>query len=1043
MAKGEDITTKFKVDISDLKKGISEANRQIKLANAEFKAASAGMDDWSKSSAGITAKLKQLESVLTAQNSKLKNYKDQLKAIEDTEKKNGQRADELKTKLQQLASQGVSKTSAEYKKYEKALNDVEKEQLANKKAADDLKVTILNQEGAVNSTKKEMASYEGTLKDVEKAEKAAAKNGTTVEQELKKIEEQADKTDSKVGKLAKGLSKALVAGVAAVGAGVVAMTKSAITAYADYEQLVGGVDTLFKNSSSKVQKYAADAYKKQGMSANQYMETVTSFSASLLQSLGGDTEKAADVADMALTDMADNANKMGTSMDMIQNAYQGFAKQNYTMLDNLKLGYGGTKTEMERLLADATKISGVKYDISNLNDVYQAIHVIQGELGITGTTAKEAATTIQGSASAMKSAWSNLLTGLADDNANMEELIKNFIDSVGTFASNLIPRIQEVLSTILQLVIENLPQIASAITSWMGSLVDNIISALPPGLQEIASAIKDGLVNAFQGLIDIASGVIEKLSEMGKWLNEHKTAAGLLAGAIGTLTAAIVAYNIQQAIMNAGGIKAIASMAAQKLATIALTGVTTIATAATTAFGAAMAFLTSPVTLVVVAIAALVAGIVLLVKNWDKVKEAGAKCWEGIKNAWNAAGEWFNTNVIQPIKDFFTGLWEGISNVFSNIKEWFSEKFTAAKEAITSIFSTVAQWFSDNVVEPIKNFFSPLIDFYTTLFNVIKELAQGCWNAIVAIWSVVSDWFNTNIIIPVKDFFTALWDDIKNAAQSAWDFIVSVWTVVSTWFNENVITPVKEFFTSLWNGITEAASAAWNTIKEVWNVVSSWFNNTVIKPVSNFFTGMWDKLKSGASDAWNGIKNVFSNVTNWFKNQFTKAWTAVKNVFSTGGKIFNGIKEGITSAFKNVVNAIIRGINKVIAVPFNAINNMLDKIRNVSIAGIKPFANLISRFNVPQIPLLQKGGVLKKGQVGLLEGNGSEAVVPLEKNKLWIKRVADDMRNELQGGLASTSNLATNNVNNFTQIINAPKTPSRIELYRDARNLLNYTKGRA
>ena len=976
MAKGEDITTKFKVDISDLKKGISEANRQIKLANAEFKAASAGMDNWAKSSDGINAKLKQLASVLASQNSKLKNYKDQLKAIEDTEKKNGQRADELRAKLQQLASQGVSKTSAEYKKYEKALTDVEKEQLANKKAADDLKVTILNQEAAVNKTEAEMNKYGNTLKNVEKAEKAAAKNGTTVEQELKKIEDQANKTDNKVGKLAKSLSKALVAGVAAVGAGVVAMTKSAITAYADYEQLVGGVDTLFKESSSKVQQYAANAYKTAGLSANQYMETVTSFSASLLQSLGGDTAKAADVADMALTDMADNANKMGTAMGSIQDAYQGFAKQNYTMLDNLKLGYGGTKTEMERLLADAQKITGIKYDISNLNDVYQAIHVIQGELGITGTTAKEAATTIQGSASAMKSAWSNLLTGLADDNANMELLISNFINSVGTFASNLIPRIQEVLSTIVQLVIDNLPQIASAITNWMGTLVDNIISALPPGLQEIASAIKDGLVNAFQALIDIASGVIEKLSEMGKWLSEHKTAAGLLAGAIGTLTAAIVAYNVQQAIMNAGGVKAIASIVAQKVATMALSGVTTIATAATTAFGAAMAFLTSPVTLVVAAIAALVAGIVLLVKNWDTVKEAGAKCWEAIQNAWNAAGEWFNTNVIQPIKD---------------------------------VFSTVAQWINDNVVQPIKDFFQPLTDFFTTLFNVIKELAQGCWNAIVAIWSVVS-----------------------------------------AWFNDNIITPVKEFFTGLWNGITEAASTAWNTIKDVWNVVSGWFNNTIIKPVKNFFSGMWDGVKKGASAAWTGIKNVFSPVINWFKNQFTKAWTAVKNVFSTGGRIFDGIKEGITSAFKNVVNAIIRGINKVIAVPFNAINNILDKIRNVSIAGVKPFSGLISRFNVPKIPTLQTGiAKAKKGHKYLLEGKNDEAVIPLHKNAPWLKALAGTLLNEMKtngvngmvGG--SGNNLTNSNVNNFTQIINAPKSPSRIELYRDARNLLNYTKRRA
>lgn len=331
MAKGEDITTKFKVDISDLKKGISEANRQIKLANAEFKAASAGMDDWSKSSAGISAKLKQLQSVLTSQNSKLKSYKDQLKAIQDAEQKNGQRADELKAKLQQLASQGISKTSAEYKKYEKALTEVEKEQEANKTAADNLKVTILNQQAAVNKTEKDIRNYTTALDELETESDQVDSATDDVSEGIREVGDEADKTDSKVGKLAKGLATALVAGAAAATAGLIALTKSAIANYAEYEQLVGGVDTLFKGSSKKVQKYADNAYKTAGVSANQYMETVTSFSASLLQSLGGDTEKAADVADMALTDMADNANKMGTAMGSIQDAYQGFAKQNYTI----------------------------------------------------------------------------------------------------------------------------------------------------------------------------------------------------------------------------------------------------------------------------------------------------------------------------------------------------------------------------------------------------------------------------------------------------------------------------------------------------------------------------------------------------------------------------------------------------------------------------------------------------------------------------------------------------------------------------------------
>ena len=271
----------------------------------------------------------------------------------------------------------------------------------------------------------------------------------------KGFSETSSKAESLAGKLKGGLATAAKVGAAALAAaatGVAALTKASIDQYAEYEQLVGGVDTLFKTASDKVQEYAANAYKTAGMSANEYMDTVTSFSASLLQSLGGDTDKAAQKADQAITDMADNANKMGTGMEMIQNAYQGFAKQNYTMLDNLKLGYGGTKEEMERLLADAEKLSGQKFDISSYSDIVDAIHVVQTEMGITGTTAAEAASTIEGSGGSAKAAWANLITGIADDNADLDTLIGNFVSSVETAAGNIIPRVSAILGGISQLV---------------------------------------------------------------------------------------------------------------------------------------------------------------------------------------------------------------------------------------------------------------------------------------------------------------------------------------------------------------------------------------------------------------------------------------------------------------------------------------------------------------------------------------------------------------------------------------------------------------
>lgn len=321
-----------------------------------------------------------------------------------------------------------------------------------------------------------------------------------------------------LGKIGSAVNTAVKASAAAVGAasaGVAALGTACINAYADYEQLAGGVETLFKDSAETIHSFADNAYKTAGLSANEYMETVTSFSASLLQSLDGDTEKAAAAADLAITDMADNANKMGTAMESIQYAYQGFAKQNYTMLDNLKLGYGGTKEEMERLLADAEKLSGVKYDLSSYADVVEAIHVIQTEMGITGTTAKEASTTIQGSVASMKAAWANLMVGMADDTQNFDMLLSNFIESIGTVADNLLPRIGVVIEGMGKLVAGLAPEIASALPTLTNELLPNLvelgvqsISALVQGIQENGDSLAAGALSIVGTL---AKGIAELL----------------------------------------------------------------------------------------------------------------------------------------------------------------------------------------------------------------------------------------------------------------------------------------------------------------------------------------------------------------------------------------------------------------------------------------------------------------------------------------------------------------------------------------------------
>lgn len=361
------------------------------------------------------------------------------------------------------------------------------------------------------------------------------------ERQMKKASEETNSFGSKVKSGLKTAAGVVAAGVAAVGTAAVAMGKQSLVAYAEYEQLVGGVETLFSNldgtvsAAPKVLENASKAYKTAGMSANEYMETVTSFSAALVTSLNNDYNEAARIADQTIIDMSDNANKMGTSMESIQNAYQGFAKQNYTMLDNLKLGYGGTKEEMQRLLADAEKFSGVHYDIENLADVYEAIHVIQEQFGIAGTTAKEASATISGSISAMKASWQNLLVGMADDNADIGVLVNQFVDSLVTVGDNIIPRVQKILDgavkviiavaeklipVIVQVLTDNLPMLVRSAISLLNTIATTIVDNLPELIDAaieiiytIARGIIDALPELIPAIVEVVLTIVEKLTD--------------------------------------------------------------------------------------------------------------------------------------------------------------------------------------------------------------------------------------------------------------------------------------------------------------------------------------------------------------------------------------------------------------------------------------------------------------------------------------------------------------------------------------------------
>lgn len=407
--------------------------------------------------------------------------------------------------------------------------------------------------------------------------------------------------------------------------------------------------------------------------------------------------------------------------------------------------------------------------------------------------------------------------------------------------------------------------------------------------------------------------------------------------------------------------------------------------------------LASPMTLIIGLIAGLVAAFVVLWNKSEAFRNFWIELWENIKS--------ITSEVVTAVGEFFSSLWENIKSVYASVTEWFSEKFTAVKDAIITVITPILDFFSE-VWAKIKEFFTPAVEWFKELFS--------------SVWQTIKD----------------IWDNITGFLEGCWELIKVVFTPVAEWF--------KDKFSSAWNGIKDIFSAVkgwftdrWDEIKAVFSPVADYF--------SEKFNDGWDKIKNAFSkagsffsDLWEEIKKPFSTVATWFRDTFSEAWQNVKDVFSTGGRIFEGIKEGISGVFTTVVNGIIRGINNVIEVPFDAINSALTKIRDVSIAGVEPFADKIHEIDVPHIPELARGGVLRKGKWGFLEGDGDEAVVPLEKNTRWIDEVASRIIGAMPGGIPGTPGNVFSTTNyNFYQTNNSPKALSRLEIYRQSKNLLN------
>lgn len=585
--------------------------------------------------------------------------------------------------------------------------------------------------------------------------------------------ELAGSTDKAGTSAGKSLGKSLLAGATAVGVGA-AIGKfigDSVNEGAKLQQSLGGIETLFKENADVVKGYASEAYKTAGISANEYMENVTSFSAALISSMDGDTAAAAEMANTAMVDMADNANKMGTDMKSIQTAYQGFAKGNYTMLDNLKLGYGGTKTEMERLLADASKLSGVKYDISNLNDVYSAIHVIQEDLGITGTTAKEAATTFSGSFASMKAAATDLMGNLALGN-DIGPQIQALGSTVSTFVTgNLLPMVSNV--------VQQLPTILGQLPGFFADMIPQILPVAGEMVMGLANGIVENIPTFVAGIGDLAVEAVNMLLNTD-WAGVASSIIDLLANGWNALVESAQAIwdsvteiftSVITTVPIVGDAWAAISEYASSLWTV-ITGLfggeISVKEILTNAWNAITGVAQDIWDSIVKIFTGDISASEIATSAWDTLTATATRIWDAAKAVFEGAAP--------AVKTITVTAWGALKNTASKIWNAAKKVFEGAAPAVKSV--TLTAW--GTIASTAETLFNAAKSKFESVAPAVKAVVTTAWDTLTTtagtIWDAVKDIF-ANFEIEWPDFgqlASAAFEGLKNAAKSAWDWVKSL-----------------------------------------------------------------------------------------------------------------------------------------------------------------------------------------------------------------------------------------------------------------------------
>lgn len=807
---------------------------------------------------------KEFKKALADINSAFKVLGSEMKLVESQFDKNDTSVSAL-TARNEVLNKAIEAQRQKIETLRAALQNAAESFGENDRRTQNWQVQLNNAEAALNGMERELDQNNEALAKAESGMDEAGEAADEMSDELDDAGDSAEKSESKfsgLGTTLKAVGAAMGAVVVAAAAGAVKLGKEVVSAYADYEQLVGGIDTLFKDSSAEMQRYAANAYKTAGMSANDYMETVTGFSASLISSLGGDTEKAAKYADMAITDMSDNANKMGSDMESIKNAYAGFSKGQFNMLDNLKLGYGGTKTEMERLLADAEAISGIHYDIDSYADVVSAIHVIQEEMDIAGTTAKEADATISGSISSLQSAIQNLIVGFGDADADMEMLCENMVDAFQTVVKNITPVIENIVKSLptvvealIQAIADLLPTLLETVTELFSQVLTTLLSLLPsliPAAVEAVMTIVNTLIENLPLLVDAAVQLITTLvSGIAAALPQLIPAAveaviTIVQGLVDSLPMILDAA-LQLVTGLAQGILDAIPVIIEALPEVIMSIVNFILDAIPQIIDTGIQLLTS----LVEALPEIIATIV----------EAIPEIIDGIINA-----------VLNAIPQIIEAGIELLISLIKALPQIITTIVAAIPEIIGGIVDAVIGNIDKIIVAGVELFVALIENLPTIIIEIVKAVPQIITGIVEALGKGVSKMAEVG-----KDLVKGLWDGIQGLAS--W-----LWNKVSGWIS------------SIWDGICDFFGIH-SPSREM-----AWVGEMLVKGLSGSIEDNGDEAVKAAEAMSEDIDDVMNGLAKDMQ-------TALPTDFSVNGSIGSAITDAARGAVQSGMSIILNITN--------------------------------------------------------------------------------------------------------------------------------------